>query len=528
MEHQTPTPDLGTVLLSFYECLTDPAQLDALMEMLTSWLDDDDGALVSPKLDYHADQAWRLLGELSEPDAPTAVPGDALETSHFEDAQAVVAAVQGQIRPEDLVRLQGWLATDTDAETGALLLRLFEKNATELVILSRDATTGAFQTKRTGENFQAVISKFVADSFELSHAEFLLLQELLLGGTLREISDRLGKSWETTRSQVKTLTNKLGVSSQADILRMANQAATLMPARPSGAAPAARATLHKLERPDGRTLVYEIDGPPSDKTLVFLHGMTQGRHWPENGRKQARARGWRVIRISRAGRGGSSLNPKEGEPLLEDHIADVMAIMNHEAIETFSVFSAADGFALGYSIALRYPERVQMIIGLEIVPPIVSRKVINGFGSKMKTFGLACLYAPKTVKYMFGLAFHQLERMEDRTAGIHPLLGVELRKVEDADGLRADELNFQDIAAHRAEGIWRDASYSCVDWAFIPPDSNIRPKAVLIHSGNSMTKSPGYLDEFAHQIGAPIHRIDSYFPYLSTSLPLALDVLEPL
>lgn len=525
MESTQSTPELGTVLLSFYECLTDPGQLETLMEMLTSWLDNDDCDLVSPTLDHHADQAWRLLGEISETEYSAASLLSALETSRFEDAAAVEAAVSDQIRPEDLERLKDWLASD--APSGALLLRVTQEQSAELVILSQDPASGAYLSKRTGADFQALISKFVADSFELSHAEFLLLQELLLGGTLREIADRLGKSWETTRSQVKTLTNKLGVSSQADILRMANQAATLMPSSPSRTASAPRgARFGELDRPDGRKIVYEIDGPRSDKTLVFLHGMTQGRHWPDQARAFAQARGWQVVRISRAGRGASSLNPKENEALLQDHIDDVMAIMDHEDIDTFSAFAAADGFALGYAIALQFPERVQKIVGLEIIPPILSRQVIEGFVGKMKTFGLACLYAPKTVKFMFGLAVRRLERMEDRSTGMHPLLGVELRKFENADGLRADDLNFQDLIVHRAEGMWRDSSYSCVDWAYTPANSNLRPRAALIHCGNSMNKSPGHLDEFAQRIGAPIYRINSYFPYLITSLPLVLDALE--
>jgi len=180
--------------------------------------------------------------------------------------------------------LRDWL--ESELPDTALLLRVQEADTTELVILSRDTQTHEFLVKRTGSDFQSLISKFVADSFELTHAEFMLVQELLQGGTLREISDRLGKS-------------------------IVNQAASLMPVAPTVAASSTDGTLHTLRRPDGRSIVYEIDGPPSDKTLVYLHGMLQGRHWPEKARAYAQSRGWRVVRISRAGRGGSSLNRKE-------------------------------------------------------------------------------------------------------------------------------------------------------------------------------------------------------------------------
>lgn len=525
MEPTHKAPDIGVLLLSFYECLTDPGQLDTLMEMLTSWLDDEDGQVVAPKLDYHADRAWRLLGEFSEVEYPTSGVLEAHEQTRFERKADVEAALRDQIRPEDLHKLKTWLSLETDAD--ALLLRVFEAQSAELVILSRDPKSGAYLSKRTGPDFQAVISKFVADSFELTNAEFTLVQELLSGGTLREISERLGKSWETTRSQVKTLTNKLGVNSQADVLRMVNQAATLMPSQKLKEATANDAKVGKLLRPDGRALIYEVDGQDLDKTLVFLHGMTQGRHWPEKARYFARDRGWRVVRISRAGRGPSSVNFKENEALLQDHVDDVMAVMDHEGISKFSIFGAADGFAVGYPLALQFPERVRMIVGLEVMPPITSRKVISGFSGKLKTFGLASLYAPKTIKFMLALAMQKLDRMEDRYSGVHPLMGIEVRKFEDEDGIRADDLNFQDLMVHKAEGMWRDATFASVDWAYAPQNANLRPRAALIHSGNSMVKSPGHLDEFAQRIGAPIYRIDSYLPYISACLPVLLDALEP-
>jgi pimeloyl-ACP methyl ester carboxylesterase len=309
---------------------------------------------------------------------------------------------------------------------------------------------------------------------------------------------------------------------------MANQVAPLMPLQQSMITPPDSSKVGKIRRPDGRTVAYEIDGPRSEKTLVYLHGMTQGRHWPEKARRLAKSRGWQVVRISRAGRGQSSVNIKENKELLQDHVDDVMAILDREEIRTFSIFGAADGFAVGYPIALQHPERVKMIIGLEVVPPILSRKVISGFSGKMKTFGLACLYAPKSVKFMLGLAMRQLEQMEDRYSGVHPLLGVELGKFEDADGIQADDRNFQDLIVHKADGMWRDASYSAFDWAFAAENSNLRPRAALIHCDNSLIKSQGHLDNFAQRIGAPIYRLESYFPYVSACLPLVLDTLDPI
>ena len=525
MEIDDTNPQHGVVLLSFYECLTDPRHLDTMMDMLTSWLEDIDGEIIAPQIDYHAEQAWRLLGEISNSAGQTNDEQYAFEQSRFDQKSDVEAALRNKIGTEDFQKLSIWLESETDQKD--LLLRVADTKSTELVLLSRDPKDGTYLFNHTGPKFQTLISQFVADSFDLTNAEIRLVQELLSGGTLREISTRMGKSWETTRSQVKALTNKLGVSSQADILRVVHQAASLMPASPALATSATDGVIKKLVRPDGRSIVYEVDGPRSDKTLVYLHGLFQGRHWPEKARRYAKDRGWQVIRISRAGYGASNVNPKEKSALLQDHVDDVIAIMNQEEIDTYSIFGAADGFAIGYTIALQNPDRVRKIIGLEVVPPILSHKDISSFVGKMKTYGLACLYAPKTIRFILGIALRSLQRMEDRYSGVHPLMDVELGKIEDADGIRAHEDNFQDLVEHNSEGMWRDASFSALDWADAPPNTNIRPIAALIHCGDSFVKPSGLLDVFAQRIGAPIYRIDSHLPYVSAPLPLILDTLEP-
>ena len=205
MEPNHPNTELSAVLLAFYECLTDSNQLDTLMEMLTSWLDTEDTDVISPKLEYHADRAWKLLAELSDDELHEQTDWNFHGLTRFADKSEVKEAIRDQLRDEDQARVTVWLESDVGADT--LLLRVDEQQTTELVVLSRDVENGGYFAKRSGPEFQTIISKFVADSFELTNAEFTLVQELLKGGTLREIAARLGKSWETTRSQIKTLTN---------------------------------------------------------------------------------------------------------------------------------------------------------------------------------------------------------------------------------------------------------------------------------------------------------------------------------
>ena len=134
MEIDDTNPQHGVVLLSFYECLTDPRHLDTMMDMLTSWLEDIDGEIVAPKIDYHAEQAWRLLGEISNSAGQTNDEHYAFEQSRFDQKSDVGAALKNKIGAEDFQKLSIWLETETDQKD--LLLRVAETESTELVLLS--------------------------------------------------------------------------------------------------------------------------------------------------------------------------------------------------------------------------------------------------------------------------------------------------------------------------------------------------------------------------------------------------------
>ena len=62
------------------------------------------------------------------------------------------------------------------------------------------------------------------DRAKLSQAETRLVGELLAGGSLREISRRLGVHYETARSQLKTVFSKTGTRRQSELVALAMRA----------------------------------------------------------------------------------------------------------------------------------------------------------------------------------------------------------------------------------------------------------------------------------------------------------------
>ena len=83
--------------------------------------------------------------------------------------------------------------------------------------------------------------------------------------------------------------------------------------------------INRLVLADGRALDYRVNGPEDALPLVFHHG-TPGSATPLRVlERAARARGWRVVQISRPGYGGSTR--KQGRSVV-DVVPDVEAVLD--------------------------------------------------------------------------------------------------------------------------------------------------------------------------------------------------------
>jgi pimeloyl-ACP methyl ester carboxylesterase len=106
---------------------------------------------------------------------------------------------------------------------------------------------------------------------------------------------------------------------------------------------------------DGRTLCFAEWGDPDGFPVFTLHGTPGGRlnrHLDES--KYAEA-GARIITYDRPGYGGSDRDPGR---VVVDCVADVAAIADVLAIETFSVVGGSGGGPHALAVAARLPDRV--------------------------------------------------------------------------------------------------------------------------------------------------------------------------
>src|SRR6187455_2901907 len=106
---------------------------------------------------------------------------------------------------------------------------------------------------------------------------------------------------------------------------------------------------------DGRTLCFAEWGDPDGFPVFTLHGTPGGRlnrHPDES--KYAEA-GARIITYDRPGYGGSD---RQAGRAVVDCVADVAAIADALAIETFSVVGGSGGGPHTLAVAARLPDRV--------------------------------------------------------------------------------------------------------------------------------------------------------------------------
>lgn len=145
----------------------------------------------------------------------------------------------------DLLRLAIQTATGNGHHPGAGLTVHRRDPAPELKVLVTPLRSGSVSTGLGGADICAAMFLSEPDSpaslrtdllkelFGLTEAEALVVRELTNGHTPQEISSSLNISWHTVRTQQRAVYEKLGVSSQAQLVKaVLSSPASVSPAEP--------------------------------------------------------------------------------------------------------------------------------------------------------------------------------------------------------------------------------------------------------------------------------------------------------
>lgn len=512
--------DFGSLLLSIYQCLTEPDHFRDMTVMLTSWLESEADPVQIVRFETHASELWEKLGEVFVADRDTFQKADvaiSLGATAFGNDQ--LGDYFDLMDVEDVARVKHWIKEGFETEP-LMLVRLYtEEPPSPRVACLRFLAEGQGGLFLTNDEFEDTVTQLFETNFSLSSREVQVLKKLVRGQTPKEIAASEGKSWETVRSQIKSITSKLGVSGQTDVIRMAAEAMTVKPKSSKGNSSSFENAIdgtRSLILRDGRRLDYEVDNPGKSTVLLNFHCLTSGRHWSRRARSMAEQADLSTVRVSRAAFGKSSINPALSAQLLADHVQDYAEVVRTEKINRCVLFAVGMGFPSAFRFAVLYPEWVAGIVGLDAPPPVLSKKDTKYLKGVFKAGALANLYAPTSAKLIANFAFRHLSKRNGIDLN-DPLAmpGFDLTKFEDEDGCEAFIKNNSDSMRNKGVGYWREASYATVDWAELPFNANNRPNVRLIQSRNSPFVAHGAADQLAERIGAKVRTIDSFLPMIS-------------
>lgn len=517
--------DLATALMSVYQCLTDPDHYFEMTEILLAWLDADQTAHQITTFETHSETVWDTL-TAGFTQAHDANPTDTADGLKIEIEDIASDDLKDILCAEDSERLRRWLGNGPDEP---LLVRDYSRGSSPSISRIHRLAHGTLGIARVGTLFEDLVAQQFQDQFGFTPREVDVLRGLVSGQSLDEISRTQDRSIETIRSQIKSISSRLGARSQTDIVRLAGQAAILSQHHPAAIKDQASETnaAKRLLLDDGRIIEYDI-GPDDGKfPLVFFHCVTGGRHWSDAALRQTENAGYRAIKVSRAGFGGSTTCRLTGDALLAAHARDTAAVLDHEGINYCVVVAHGLGFAPAYRFALAFPERVAGVVGLDIPPPVLQRADANGLRGTYRAGSIANLYAPMSTRLVAGFALRYLIKRggPDPSAPL-ALPGIDLTQHEAPDGLEAYTRNFMDARASNGEAYWREASYSTVDWAAAPTNANHLPVCRLLQSANSVLVDPGTIAPFAERIGAPVRPIETFLPLIAAALPAAFEEIQ--
>ncbi|MGV6839827.1 MAG: helix-turn-helix transcriptional regulator, partial [Planktomarina sp.] len=266
--------NVSDTLLNIYECTVSPRKYSNLTQNLGAFLETTQDDTTLEQIENHSETIWPTLTEniagcfethstqpaefVSDHVQPTGPETDALSkflsTIYPNDAKRLNTYLkpESQIK-ETIIRV----VSDTDSKTLLYLVRF------------QNRQMHFFPMTNSIEN---EVEKLIVDSFNISGSEMMVLRGLVSGLSLKEIAADTGKSIETIRSQMKSLSGKMGLSRQQELASAISTVAKMT-----------LQTSADVQQTAGteQTITYTKLGDPNGKPVLFVHDFSGGRHWPE-------------------------------------------------------------------------------------------------------------------------------------------------------------------------------------------------------------------------------------------------------
>lgn len=222
-----------------------------------------------------------------------------------------------------------------------------------------------------------ILADSLRASFGLSPAETRLATLLREGLSLSEAADELGVALNTTRNQLRSIFDKMGLRRQTDLVRALSQLsalAGLLPARDAqgityasaGDATNTAPAIRHFGLPDGRRLAWRDYGARDGRPVLIVHQGLGGSLYPRGTDALARDLGLRLIVPARPGVGTSDPRPRY---TYEGVAQDMIALVDSLGIGRLQIGCVLDGAPYALMTAGLLQERVSRMILVNPRPP---------------------------------------------------------------------------------------------------------------------------------------------------------------
>jgi pimeloyl-ACP methyl ester carboxylesterase/DNA-binding CsgD family transcriptional regulator len=209
----------------------------------------------------------------------------------------------------------------------------------------------------------------LACAFHLTDAETQVLMAFLDGASLRDIAAERGRSLTTVRTQLQTVMSKMGVQTQAELMRNAFAISQFLGEVDDIAEAATHPHRRRINllRPGGRAIELVLSGDLSGQAVVFLPDVTLFT-FQASVEARFEAAGLCIISLCRPGSGASS-PPLSGETYEDCLAGDILAVLDQLGIKRAKLMAHSLSSAIACRMGALIRERItEIIITAALIP----------------------------------------------------------------------------------------------------------------------------------------------------------------
>lgn len=333
-------------------------------------------------------------------------PGDPLDQINLPEQMRAALADTARTVLSGKANAERILKAKLNAKGGTILFRVIRLD--DLVDTGPTALIVS-----THFHWQDAYGTFLNSVFELTDAEQDIARKLVDGLDIKAIADARESREGTVRGQIKSITRKMNVRTQTDVVRLIMTLGEF-PTRPAGigfVGPSSQPLLannwleaevwkpfKEMMTPSGRSLVYHDMGPSTGNPVLLSHMGSCMVRWPASMVRLAYENNLRVICPIRAGYGHTETLKGTDDPIAVAR-EDSLDILDALGVERVPYVAQGTDFAFASDMVNVRPDRISEIVGIGARPCLPGGGQINGAGRWESFFVSTARHAPHLAQF---------------------------------------------------------------------------------------------------------------------------------